>query len=597
MALRAGSQEQGRFWALPAADVIAWTLNHPALLDDVTADPHTRSLAQLAKLLQGARAVMDDGHSVDEVLWQLWQPTSWPERLRGESVRGGDRGRRADRDLDALCALFDAAAESDRRGGPAGIRIFLAEVSAQQIPADHEREARLRGRGVRVMTVHRSKGLEWPVVVVAGVQEGMWPAPRRAPGILEPERLVSAGLLGRVDPREVLAEERRLFYLACSRATRHLVVTATTGTEGEADRPSRFLAELGVESRSVPAVTGPLTLPALVAELRRAAADQSSSPDLRRSACIALARLADSRDDQARTLAPLADPATWWGTRGLSSRPVPHEGPINLSPSQVSALLTCPRKYFLERPVRAEGVQGLGASLGAVIHTLVQHARTANLGLAELSGHLDRVWDRLPFEAAWMSAGERVEAELALSRFLAWQGSGDGVVVGVEVPFSVNLRVGGHEVTLAGAVDRLDRTPDGGLRVIDFKTSRQLPTRAEISGMEQLGVYQLAVEEGAFEHLVPEARRSAGARVVYLRHADRVEDLPRQFDQQCLSERPHLGADDGEAAFPTWVHHRVAAAAGIVAEGVFAAQSGGHCRTCHFSTSCPASARGQQVGG
>ena len=42
-----------------------------------------------------------------------------------------------------------------------------------------------------------------------------------------------------------IAEERRLFYVACTRARSRLVVTAVAGTEGEADQPSRFLAELG----------------------------------------------------------------------------------------------------------------------------------------------------------------------------------------------------------------------------------------------------------------------------------------------------------------------------------------------------------------
>lgn len=578
-------------------EVIAEALNHPEWLENASVTTHTTSLARLARVLKGAREGLDAGESVDQVLWRLWAPTPWPERLRGESARGGDQGRRADRDLDALCALFDVAAEADRRGGEAGVWMFLAEMSAQQIPADHEREARLRGRGVRVMTVHRAKGRQWQVVVVAGVQEGLWPSRRRAPGILEPERLLTSGLVGRVDPREILAQERRLFYLACTRAERHLVVTAAAGTDGEADQPSRFLVELGVPVQPVPPAGPPLTIPGLVADLRRAAADPAHSDALRDWACVALARLAERRDDQGRPLAPQADPATWWGVRDLSSRAVPARGPIRLSPSQVGALLTCPRRYFLQRPVQAEGVQGPSASLGAVIHTLVQFARTDNLALADLSGHLDRVWDRLPFEAAWMSAGERVEAELALSRFLAWQeGAGHEEVLGVEIPFAVDLQVNGQDVTIAGAVDRLERTASGGLRVVDFKTARRIPTRSEIAGMEQLGVYQLAIEEGAFEQVAPGERRSAGARVVYLRHSDPADDLPRQFDQPGLSDRPHLSTEPAEVSFPTWVHHRVATAAGIVARGRFEAQAGGHCRSCPFATSCPASSRGGQVG-
>ena len=97
-----------------------------------------------------------------------------------------------------------------------------------------------------------------------------------------------------------VAEERRLFYVACTRARRRLVVTAVAGTEGEGDQPSRFLDELGV---TPVARTGrprrPLTLPALVGELRRTSVDPDAPAELREQAALRLARLADATDDAA----------------------------------------------------------------------------------------------------------------------------------------------------------------------------------------------------------------------------------------------------------------------------------------------------------
>ena len=570
---------------------LAAAINEPGWLAEADSVEVTRFGAVLA-LLGAARAMVSAGQSVDAVAWALWQGTDWPKRLNRESLAGGALGSRADADLDALCAFFETAAEADRRGGAAGVRAFLAELAGQQIPADREREARVRKRGVQVLTAHRARGREWELVVVAGVQEGLWPAGRRVSAVLDAGLLTADGLTGRTEYRDQLAAERRLFHLACSRARRRLVVTATAGTEGEADARSRFLAELGVTAEAPRVDAEPLTLAALTARLRRTATDASQPEALRAAASGELARLADSADPTGRPVAPGADPANWWGVRALTSVPRPVVGQqVRLSPSQVTSVLTCPRRYFLSRQARGEAGIGLAATLGSLIHLLVQQVVIDGLELSDLRVRLDEVWDRLPFGARWLSASERVEVDLALQRFLNWRAARTTELVGVEVPFSLELSVGEHEVLLEGKVDWLERT-DSGLQVVDFKTSRTQPTKAEIAGLEQLGVYQLAIDHGGFGQV---GAGSAGASAVYLRQAGRPEDLPKEFGQESLRAVPHLTCEPGELAFPTWVHQRVAAAASVVAEGSYPATPGVHCRACPFATSCPVSERGRQV--
>ena len=342
-----------------------------------------------------------------------------------------------------MCALFESAAEADRRGGVGGIRAFLAELAGQQIPADRERESRLRGRGVQVLTAHRARGREWDLVVVAGVQEGVWPVGRRVSTVLEAAALTTDGLTGRTDHRDLLAAERRLFHLACSRARRRLVVTAAAGTEGEADSPSRFLAELGraaVGARPAPAAAHPRRA------RRRAAAPRHCARPPRPNCVLPLPSSSPGWPTPSTTaavhLVPAADPSTWWGVRELTSRPEPLASgrSVRLSPSQVTGILTCPRRYFLAREARGEGEPGLAAALGSLIHLLVQQAVNEGWGLAELRARLDQVWHRLRFEAAWLSATERVEVELGLARFLAWREANAAELVGVEVPFTLRAR-------------------------------------------------------------------------------------------------------------------------------------------------------------
>jgi superfamily I DNA/RNA helicase len=576
------------------ATQLAAALNDSSWLVETETTEHSAKLAALVALLTQAQEQLADGRGVDEVCWSLWQGTDWPSRLAEQSAGYGATASRADADLDAVCAFFEVAAEAGHRKGVAGVRAFLAELDAQQIPADRQRESRLRRRAVQILTAHRARGQEWDLVVVAGVQEGLWPSGRRLSAVLEAAELTTDGLVGRTSAREELAAERRLFHLACSRARQSLVVTATAGTEGESDSASRFLAELGVSITAPPWRKRAVTLNGLVAGLRRDCVDPARSDSVRAAAAIELAALADVVDDAGRALVPAANPRSWWGVRELSSQPVAGPRQIWLSPSQVNAALTCPRRYFLSRQAQGEAGTTLAATLGSLIHRLVQTAQTEDWGLPELRTELDRVWGRLPFEAAWFSASERVEVEQALARFLNWRAKRVGQAW-VEVPFRIELEADGLAVVLAGQIDWLERTEDG-LLVADFKTSRRQPSKAEVAGMEQLGIYQLAVSSGAFTNYADTSVIApSGASAVYLRQASRPEDVPKEFWQPALSQRPHLTTEAAELAYPTWVHHRIAMAAAIVAEGSYPATAGAHCTSCAFATSCPANARGEQL--
>jgi Superfamily I DNA and RNA helicases len=558
-----------------AAVQLAEALNEPDWLERAGSDA-ARAARKLADLLAEGRGLLDEGRRVDELCWRLWQGTSWPSRLAKEVAAGGSTAPRADADLDAVCAFFELAAQGDRRGGAAGVRAFVAELEAQQIPADHERESRPRGRGVQVMTAHRARGQEWELVVVAGVQEGVWPVGRRVSAVLDPSALDGAGVAV-TSHRERLAAERRLFHLACSRARGRLVVTATSGTAGEADAPSRFVAELGVEP-TVPSLDRPgLSLAGLVVELRRCTLDASASADERVVAATELARLAAVRDEAGRQLVPAADPVTWWGAAELSGAPerLDPGSVVRLSPSQIGSLLTCARRYFLARQARADRDPGLPAALGSLVHRLIQQAVERDWGSAEFSAQLDELWQRLPIEAAWFSATERVEIELALGRFLAWRNARRAELVGVELPFSLTLQLPEATVVLDGQVDWLELTSTGA-RVVDFKTARRAPTKAAVAELEQLGIYQLAVVTGGFGDRLPESVSSAGASAVYLRVADRSSSQPKELLQPAIT------------AEPGWVHERVALAAGVVLDGTYPANAGPHCHGCAFATGCPA---------
>src|SRR4029450_6613830 len=102
---------------------------------------------------------------------------------------GGAQARLAHRDLDAGCALFDVAARTEEQRGHTSVVNFLESLSAQQIPADTLADRGVRGSAVRLLTAHRSKGLEWRFVVVAHVQETGWPDLRRRSTLLQADQI------------------------------------------------------------------------------------------------------------------------------------------------------------------------------------------------------------------------------------------------------------------------------------------------------------------------------------------------------------------------------------------------------------------------
>jgi RecB family exonuclease len=590
----------------PSVELTSLALRHHELLDDCPPSPDVDAARALAQLLRRCERAIHTGSTAEEALWLLWSQTAWPERLRNQAALGGQAGRRANRDLDAICALFDIAARSEEVSGLRGVTGFLAEVEGQQIPADPLRESELRGSAVRVLTAHRAKGLEWDLVVVAGIQEGRWPDVRRRGSLLEPDQLGRHEVMAPVPTATRIAEERRLFYVACTRARSRLVVTAVAGTEGEADQPSRFLAELGVTPRELPGrPRRPLSLSALVAELRSTTIDPEVSPRLREEAAVRLARLADVIDPDGRPLVPAARPEHWWGMRPLSRADQPlvaPEEPVHLSGSQLASVLACPRHWFLARKAQGESVRTAAASFGSVVHVLAEYGARSQADHEELANHLESVWDQLDFDAHWLSAVERVEAESALERFVTWQEARSHLtLLGTEVEFSCDVDLGTDRVHLTGSADRVERDSDGRIRIVDFKTSKTAPSATDVALHDQLGVYQLAVQQGAFAAVAGGDARPAGAELVYLRLPDGDSGHPKTFQQASLDDVPFpvtplKGSEEGAIGEqPTWVHRRLAAAAHIIRGEHHAARIGPACRYCPFRTSCPAQPAGQQV--
>ena len=156
--------------------------------------------------------------------------------------------------------------------GEVGTAAFLEDVNALRLPQEVRGAQESDRDHVRLLSAHRAKGLEWELVVVASVQEGQWPDVRLRSDLLHVAELGPRGRIDGLTHADLLAEERRLMYVACTRARSWLVVSAVAERVEGGLQASRFLAELGQEVEAMPARSAsPMSAEGLIAALREAA--------------------------------------------------------------------------------------------------------------------------------------------------------------------------------------------------------------------------------------------------------------------------------------------------------------------------------------
>ncbi|GLZ06961.1 DNA helicase [Actinomadura sp. NBRC 104412] len=560
---------------------------------------------RIAALVKLARDTTSQGGTAEDVLWAVWRESGLADKLLEQSVKGGTRGAAADRDLDAVVALFEHAARFVDRVPQAGPELFVDNIAAQEIAGDTLAEQAPQGEAVRILTAHRSKGLEWDVVVVAGVQEGVWPDLRLRGSLLGIEELIelaagselereagdyaltrgggrdgggTAAAAGASMAAKMMDEERRLFYVAVTRARHRLVVTAVGGDDAE-ERPSRFLNELlpgAIERSQLDERTRWLSLPALVADLRSVAGDPSRPEPLRRAAAGHLARLARAGVRGAR-------PENWYAITALSD-PGPafeEDERITVSPSQVETFTTCGLRWLLASAVGArEGGPDEFSTMGKVIHAVAELAG-ADDGVTEvdLARRLDDIWNDLEFRSSWYSDKQRRQAAEMVDKFLDWHRDNPNEVVALEESFKVDL----GRIVIKGRIDRAERDEDGRAVIIDIKTGSTAVPKEDLARHPQLGVYQYAVMLGAFErHGLIEP---GGAKLVQVGKASFTAKAREQ-------EQPPPGEDPD----PEWPKKLVELVATGMAGDVFQARANDKCRTCPVRSCCPVHEEGGQVG-
>ncbi|MGD8683146.1 MAG: ATP-dependent DNA helicase [Chloroflexota bacterium] len=405
---------------------------------------------QLVRAVEHIRDAIGRAHErpAPVVLYDFLGHSGWLKLLVGRAEQGDDGPLRR------VARVFELVKEQADLVGDPRLATVVPALGGL-IDAGHDPVAPdaddLSG-AVSVLTVHQAKGLEFPVVYVVGAADGRFPVRARKDPLALPVALT--GHPAADDPERQRAEERRLFYVAMTRARDELILShAVHGRDGgRPRRPSPFLAEaLGREVDSAAQTTGPL--------LPRAATVPGTATVIHASAA-----------------AP---------------------GPLSLSFTQIDDYLTCPLKYRLRHLVRVPTPPHHALVFGNAVHQAVAAANARRLrGLPVERRLLDEAlaahWRSEGFISQEHETARYAAGQAALARFAERATSAADTIVAVEQPFSVH--VGGDRIR--GRYDAVRQTEDG-IVVTDYKSGDvRDPGRARQRAHDslQLQVYALAWE-------------------------------------------------------------------------------------------------------
>lgn len=492
-------------------------------------------LARIRGVLSAGREALRTGAAVEEVLWEVWQATGLDTRLQAAALRGGAAGSQADRDLDAMMALFDAAGDYAERRPSASLESFILHITEQELPTGVRDRRSALPDAVEILTAHGAVGREWDTVVVAGVQEGTWPSVGETGSLFGQEDLIDLldrGIAPGTPVSHVsgrLAEERRLFHVATTRHLHRLLIVSVDSPESdEVEEPSRFIAEflsaggvdvpgararreagqrlsrqalpreLGLELPEPSPVTvrrggdndeeldpleiSVLSVPSFVAQLRRCATDPESGEAERSQAVRQLARLAEAG-------VPGAHPDQWWAARSVASEQQ-LRGSTSVSPSRVEALMACPLNAVLGS-LAEEETTNINLIRGNLAHAFLEAlGRRVEPGAAKQL--VVDAFASLLDGPLWHRDAELADFERLIDRTYSWTLSNKLESVGVEVPVTVDVAA---EVTIRGYIDRLMKDGEE-YAVVDLKTGGQVATQNSVRDNTQLMTYQLALAHG-----------------------------------------------------------------------------------------------------
>jgi DNA helicase-2/ATP-dependent DNA helicase PcrA len=395
------------------------------------------------------------------------------------------------------------------------------------------------GNAVQLMTVHGAKGLEFPHVFLLRVNYGQFPPRERSPLFEFPVKLMKEELpAGQFH----IQEERRLFYVALTRAASKLTITTLTEKKGKVPTfIEDLLMEPSVKRRDVLQIAP---------KVRPHAEDASANGDAANRAS-----LFPSLSQRPRIFSRIADWAETFHP--------PSPEPLKLSASAVDNYRKCPQQFLFSRMWSLrEGPQAT-LTFGSVMHTTIkrfvdQLRRGVKLPFEEVARIFETEWTSAGFEDDYQEGEYKKDGIEQLRAFHSALLENPPAVVEQEKAFELPLE---NNVIINGRIDQINSLGRSDVEIVDYKTGK---SRKEADARRdlQLSIYAIAARE--ILELNP-------VRLIfhYL-----------QNNQTQVTTRNAKQLDEAQKL--------IQEAAADIRAGSFSPKPGYACRTCVYEAICPA---------
>ncbi len=393
------------------------------------------------------------------------------------------------------------------------------------------------GDAVQLMTVHAAKGLEFDHVYVLRLVSRGFPAGEK-PRVLEfpPELMKEEQPQGSFH----IQEERRLFYVAVTRARHRLTLNTV---ENKRSKPSPFLDDILMD-----------------AQIKRRDVEQfAPAPVEQPQSPVETPALFEMPKSNARIGSRIGE----WAV--MYRPPIPE--PLQLSPSAISTLESCPQKYLFSRAWGLRGGPAAAMSFGSVMHNTIKYfigelAKGRSLPYEEVARKFELEWSSAGFEDEYQEQEYKKDGLAQLRAFHTSTLASPPTVIAQEKSFELPMD---NSVVLTGRMDQVNRLASGGEEIVDYKTGKP-QTEDKAKKDMQLSAYALAARE-VFDW-------NPARLTLYFLQTNHPVSTTR--DDKKLNK----------------VRSEIQEAAADIRAGEFPAKPGFWCRTCEFESICPAREQG-----
>jgi DNA helicase-2/ATP-dependent DNA helicase PcrA len=395
--------------------------------------------------------------------------------------------------------------------------------------------------GVQLMSVHAAKGLEFPYVFVMALSDGDFPSRGQKPVFEFPKELMKEE---QPEGDFRIQEERRLFYVALTRARRQLTLTFVNAKR---KKPSIFLEDILMNPKIKASDALQVTPNVVLPPIEEAAGPEPSRP--------AQAQLFGLAADDARMYSRIA---LW----AKAYRP-PRPEPLQLSDSAIGAYQACPQKYLFQYGWGIRGAQRAAMTFGMVMHRTIKEfvdncRRRREIPFEEVAISYNREWRSAGFLDDYQEEEYRREGLVELEAFCKAYMAAPADVLHQEKTFELNLE---NNVVVTGRIDQINKLGRGEVEIVDYKTGRS-PKPEDAKKSLQLSIYALAARD-------------------FLELTAKRVTLYSLFSNQAVSATR-------EAKDLNKAKEKIQETADLIRAREFGAKPGFQCRSCDFKAICPA---------